>query len=109
MHKLLALSLTMMTLTSCSYFQIHKSDVQQGNVLTQENAQALHLGMSESAVRDVLGSPLLTNVFNDKHIDYVYTYRPGYGNPSEKYMTLVFKNARLDEIKGNLYSAFIKN
>ncbi len=73
---LLALS---MQLTACHMpnLGVYKSDLQQGNVVDQTQLKELHLGMSPSQVRFVLGSPLLADPFHPDRWDYIYTYRPG--------------------------------
>jgi outer membrane protein assembly factor BamE len=55
-----------------------------------------------------MGNPLLLNTFSDQRVDYVYTLKPGHGQFTEKYVTLIFRNGILQSIKGNMYSAYIK-
>lgn len=43
---------------------VYKMDIQQGNEVTPEQASALELGMSESEVRAILGTPLLLDPFS---------------------------------------------
>lgn len=69
--------------------------------MTPDMAKQIHLGMSQSDVTSIMGTPVLLNTFNDNRKDYVYTYQPGGGSMTEEYMTLVFKNDRLAEINGN--------
>ena len=47
----------------------------QGNVATQEQAALVKPGMTRAQVRDVLGSPLLTDAFHADRWDYVFTIR----------------------------------
>ncbi len=98
----------MFGLTSCSYFHVHKMDIDQGNSLSEATVNKVHEGMSMDEVKDILGEPVLANVFDKNRLDYVYTYKPGYGAGHEKYLTLIFRNDRLQEIRGNMYSEFIK-
>ena len=56
----------------------YKVEVVQGNVITSEQAAAIKPGMNRSQVRDVLGSPLVADVFHVDRWDYVFTIRrPG--------------------------------
>ena len=56
----------------------YRVEVVQGNVVTREQAAAVRPGMTRAQVRDVLGSPLLTDPFHDNRWDYVFTIRrPG--------------------------------
>ena len=43
----------------------YRVEVVQGNVVTQEMAEAVQPGMSRAQVRDILGSPLLTDIFHE--------------------------------------------
>ena len=45
-------------------FTPYKVEVVQGNVVTKEQAALIKPGLSRAEVRDVLGSPLLTDVFH---------------------------------------------
>jgi outer membrane protein assembly factor BamE len=53
----------------------YRLEVVQGNVVTQEQASAVQPGMSREQVRDLLGSPLLTDLFHANRWDYVFTIR----------------------------------
>ena len=53
----------------------YKVEVVQGNVVTQELVARVKPGMSRAQVRDILGSPLLTDVFHADRWDYVFTIR----------------------------------
>lgn len=100
MKKILSLLLgtSILMLTGC----IHKMDIEQGNVITPEMVGKLHTGMSEDQVKNIMGTPMLLNTFDDNRIDYVYTYKPAHGEMTEKNLTLVFSNHRLREISGNM-------
>jgi outer membrane protein assembly factor BamE len=105
MQKLLTLCFLLFALTGC----IRKMNVEQGNILQPETVSKIHTGMTESQVKDILGTPVLLNTFNDNRVDYVYTMRVGHGKMEEKYITLTFRNNRLQNISGNMYSAYIRN
>lgn len=108
MRKAFIVLAVLFSLTGCSYLHVHKMDIQQGNVITPEMVHSIHTGMTESQVKNIAGYPVLTNVFDGQRVDYVYTYKPGYGEGTEKYLTLTFRNGRLIDIKGNMYSQFMK-
>ena len=56
----------------------YRIDVAQGNVVTKEQLARVSPGMSRLQVRDILGSPLLTDPFHADRWDYVFTIkRPG--------------------------------
>lgn len=108
MYKSIFIILCLFALTSCALFPIHKMDITQGNIITPNELTNLHIGMNAASVKNLLGEPLLLNTFNDERMDYVYTFKPGYGKSTEKYLTLRFAHGILKEIKGNMYSPFIK-
>lgn len=83
---------------------IHKMDIEQGNVITPEMVSKLHTGMSDEQVKNIMGTPMLLDTFDDNRIDYVYTYKPAHGNMTEKNITLIFRNHRLREISGSMSS-----
>jgi len=98
----------MLSLSSCSFFHVHKMDVEQGNYLSDTMVARIHEGMSMEQVKEILGQPVLSNMFDKNRQDYVYTFKPGYGVERVKYLTLIFRDGRLNEIHGNMYSQFIK-
>jgi outer membrane protein assembly factor BamE len=53
----------------------YKPDVIQGNVVTSEQMALVKPGMSRAQVREVLGSPLITDPFHADRWDYVFTLR----------------------------------
>ena len=56
----------------------YRIDIVQGNVVTKEQIAVLKPGMSRLQVRDVLGSPLLTDPFHADRWDYIFSIRrPG--------------------------------
>jgi outer membrane protein assembly factor BamE len=53
----------------------YKVEVVQGNVITSEQAAVIKPGMNRAQVRDVLGTPLMTDAFHADRWDYVFTIR----------------------------------
>ena len=104
MKKILSIFITVIVLSGC----VHKMDIEQGNVITPEMVSKLHNGMSEEQVKSIMGTPMLLNTFDDNRIDYVYTLKPAYGKLTEKNITLIFRNHRLQEIGGNMYSQYMR-
>lgn len=50
----------------------YRVDIQQGNVVTREQLALVKPGMPREQVRDVLGSPMLTDVFHSERWDFVF-------------------------------------
>ena len=98
MKKMLSLALMISALSGCSLFQIHKLGVQQGNILTEQDTSRIHKGMSKAQVEDILGAPLLVNLFSPQRLEYVYTMQEGHGDMHVTRVSYLFVNGRLVEI-----------
>jgi outer membrane protein assembly factor BamE len=68
----------------------YKVEVVQGNVITKEQAAQVKPGMSRAQVRDILGSPLLTDVFHANRWDYIFTIRRQGAEPQMRRVIVVF-------------------
>ena len=79
---------------------VHKPDIQQGNVVTQEMLAALSVGMNQSQVKGIVGTPLIVDPFRSQRWDYVYSMSsPEQGKAQHSYVTLFFDGDSLKEIK----------
>ena len=81
---------------------IYKPEVVQGNFVSREQVQALRAGMPRQAVRDVLGTPLVTSLFHADRWDYAFTIRRQGAEPQERRFSVFFKNGQLDRIEGDV-------
>jgi outer membrane protein assembly factor BamE len=61
-------------LSACS---VHRIDVQQGNVTTQEMLEKLKIGMEKQQVSKLLGTPLVEDPFHEGRWDYIYKFVAG--------------------------------
>jgi outer membrane protein assembly factor BamE len=77
----------------------YKVEVVQGNVVTQEMAGRLSNGLSREQVRNVLGSPLLTDVFHADRWDYVFTIRRQGAQPQQRSVTIFFEADRVSKFE----------
>jgi len=76
----------------------YRIDIVQGNVVTKEQLALVRPGMNRVQVRDVLGSPLLTDPFHADRWDYVFTIeRPG-TQPQRRNVVVRFEGDRLLKI-----------
>lgn len=73
----------------------YRIDVVQGNVVTKEQLALVRPGMSRVQVRDVLGSPLVTDVFHADRWDYVFTIRRPGTQPQLRSVVAFFEGDRL--------------
>ena len=69
--RLLATLALSLALAGCGSI-IHRIDIQQGNIVAPETFAKLKNGMSRSDVRQLLGTPLLTDVFYANRWDYYF-------------------------------------
>ncbi|HEY2925733.1 outer membrane protein assembly factor BamE [Piscinibacter sp.] len=76
----------------------YRVEVVQGNVVTKEQAAAIKPGMSRAQVRDILGSPLLTDVFHADRWDYVFTIRRQGAQPQDRRVVALFDDDKLKSL-----------
>jgi outer membrane protein assembly factor BamE len=78
----------------------YKVEVVQGNVVTKEQAALIKPGMSRAQVRDILGSPLLTDAFHADRWDYVFTIRRQGTEPQRRRIVVRFEAEHLTSMEG---------
>lgn len=110
MQKLLIIitciaSLSLAACSSSRFHLVHKIDIQQGNVVTQDMVDQLKPGMNHNQVQFIMGSPIVVDVFHQERWDYIYYYKAGYEDPVEDRVTLFFEGDRLVRISGTLEPA----
>ncbi len=76
----------------------YKVEVVQGNVVTREQAQAIKKGMNRAQVRDILGSPLLADIFHRDRWDYVFTIKRQGAEPQRRHVIVRFDGDALTSI-----------
>ena len=77
----------------------YRVEIVQGNVVTQEQADAVKPGMTRSQVRDILGSPLLTDAFHTDRWDYVFTIRRQGAQPQRRAVVVRFDGETLKSLE----------
>src|SRR5579885_2165020 len=98
MYKSIVCLLIMLTLTSCSFFSVRKPIIEQGNIITDESVRKLHTGMTPPQVVEIMGTPVLANIFTPNRMEYVFTYQDGNAPRKETRVTCIFDKGRLKEI-----------
>jgi outer membrane protein assembly factor BamE len=87
----------LISLVGCA---IHRMDIQQGNVLTEETLNKLVVGMDKRKIRGIAGTPLIQDPFSTDRWDYVYTFLHGITRKKQySYVTLYFQDNVLVDIK----------
>ena len=86
------------TIGSLSFPAVHKIEVQQGNLITDEMVDLLRPGLTQRQVQYVMGTPLVIDTFNPNHWDYVYQYRFSDGAIEERKLRVIFDQGRVVSI-----------
>ncbi len=76
----------------------YRMDIVQGNVVTQEQAARVQPGMTRAQVRDLLGSPMLTDPFHADRWDYIFTIRRQGTAPQRRDVVAYFKGDKLERL-----------
>jgi outer membrane protein assembly factor BamE len=79
----------------------YKVEIVQGNFISREQVARLKPGMSRQQVRDVLGTPLVTDIFHADRWDYVFTLRRKGVQTQDRKLTVFFKGDALDRFEGD--------
>jgi outer membrane protein assembly factor BamE len=78
-----------------SALTLYKAEVVQGNFVSKEQAAQLRSGMTRSQVRDLLGTPLITPLFEGDRWDYVFTMKRQRVDPQNYKITVYFSGDTL--------------
>ena len=73
-----------------SVIKPYRPDTHQGNLVTKEMVDQLHLGMTQLQVQFLLGVPLLRDMFHQNRWDYLYYINPRFGDPEMRRLTVYF-------------------
>lgn len=102
MRKFLIGIIACVLITGCSEFPgVHKIDIPQGNIVTQDMVNQLKPGMTRNQVRFVMGTPLITDTFSPDRWDYIYSMKKDDKPRTEKRLSLFFQDDKLTRIGGD--------
>lgn len=79
----------------------YKIDIVQGNFVSSEQVAVLKTGMSRGQVKNILGTPLLTDVFHADRWDYVFTFKRQGVEPQARKVTVFFKDDVLTRVEAD--------
>ncbi len=68
----------------------YRIDIVQGNAVTKEQAAQIRPGLTRLQVRDVLGTPLVSDPFHAQTWDYIFTLRRQGTEPQRRVVQVVF-------------------
>ncbi len=74
---------------------IHRINIQQGNVITQDMLAQLEPEMEKKKVLFIMGTSVIQDTFNSDQWDYMYTYQLGGGEYVKRRVTLHFDEREL--------------
>ena len=80
----------------------YKMEIQQGNYVTQEMVSNLRSGMGKEQVRQILGTPLLTDAFHSERWDYVYWREDEWGKREQRKLAVFFMDGKLVRVEGDI-------
>jgi outer membrane protein assembly factor BamE len=101
MQKLIALILTLF-LAGCAFPGVYKINVQQGNIVTEKELNALTKGMPRSQVHAVMGTPLMLNPVDTSREYYVYTFQRAGGDIDEQRIIVYYEDERFSHYDAQL-------
>ena len=91
-------------LTSCSIPKTYEVVISQGNLVAQKMIGKLEVGMTESQVKFVMGTPLISDTFYPNRWDYFTSVTQGSKTYTEQKITLYFEDNKLARWDGELLS-----
>ncbi|MEZ5657332.1 MAG: outer membrane protein assembly factor BamE [Burkholderiaceae bacterium] len=80
--------------TRSGLFEPFRTDLPQGNYVTQEMLEQISVGSSVEAVRRALGTPLLVDGFLPDRWNYVFRYKHPNGRVDQRHLTVQFDAER---------------
>ena len=101
LFRVLAITIAL-SLSACSSW-VYRIDIPQGNFLEQKDIDKLQIGMSKEQVKFVLGSPVVTDAFNNDTWHYVYLFKSGRSEElnAQKKFIMQFENDLLISAEGD--------
>ncbi|HAF75878.1 MAG TPA: hypothetical protein DCG42_01025 [Maribacter sp.] len=93
-------------LTNCSLFQVV---INQGNIVDDEMLEKLEVGMTESQVKYILGTPLISDTFFPNRWDYYTSVSQGEMVLAETKVILYFEDGKLIKWEGGLLEKDIES
>lgn len=77
----------------------YRIDIVQGNAVTREQVAQVRPGMTRAQVRDILGSPMLSDAFHGERWDYVFTMRRPGNEPVRRHVVAHFQGDVLKKLE----------
>ncbi|HYP31725.1 MAG TPA: outer membrane protein assembly factor BamE [Burkholderiaceae bacterium] len=81
-----------------AFISPYRPDVIQGNVVTSEQIALVKPGMSRVQVKEILGTPLITDPFHADRWDYVFTLKRQGFDDQERAFAVMFEKDQVQKI-----------
>lgn len=101
----LTVILALLAVTGCSVGQgfslrPYRMNIQQGNYLEAKDVDQVKVGMTQSQVRFLIGTPMIADPFNAERWDYVFYFKVGRTREEiMNRMTIWFEDQRVVRIE----------
>jgi len=83
-------------------FNPYRPDIVQGNFVSKEQLESIRPGMNKEQVKQILGTPLMLDMFHPNRWDYVFSYLSGQTQETEiRKVTLTFNGVQLAKIEAD--------
>jgi outer membrane protein assembly factor BamE len=101
MRKTTLLFLTFLCLAVTSGC-VYRVAISQGNLIKQEDLDQAEIGMTQSQIRFLLGTPMIDDPFSRNRWDYVYYLKIGRKDAGQKrWVSVYFVDEKVSEIQQN--------
>ena len=97
-QQIAVLAALTLSVTACVNIP-YRAPVQQGNVIEADRAQAIVPGMSKEQVVNVVGSPVMYNLFHQDRWDYIYRLDQRNKPIQQKRVTIWFSNGSVTKVE----------
>lgn len=99
MRKTILLFLTFLCLAAASGC-VYRATISQGNLIKQEDLDQAEVGMTQSQVRFLLGTPMIDDPFTRNRWDYIYYLKIGRKDAGQKrWVSVYFEDEKVSEIR----------
>ncbi len=95
----LAVMFSALLLSGCSGLSIYRYNIPQGNYVTEDAVKRVRPGMSREQVRQILGSPLITDPFRADRWDYVFFFKFADGKTDSRRAIVYFANNAVAKVE----------
>ncbi len=95
--RFIAVLLLSLAIAGC----IHKIDIQQGNYVTQDLVDRVKPGMTKAEVKQLLGTPLLTDSFHANRWDYYFSNLANRRPIETAQFSVFFQDEKVVAMRGN--------